>query len=181
LVLCCDARKTTDWWNQHFLIGAYNERYTFVDPPIPTESFPVRSSRRSIYSGSGLANTFELPSSNVAVARVTFYLEGGHDSSFPLHEGIDVAASLQDQWEVIFNLTLTAGGRYYHYQYAGDAFTYCFTGAYYFTPTSTKLRSIIFDNLCGAPPKMPRFEPTKESSSARATVRRWCSITQSGS
>ena len=133
--------KTTDWWNQHFLVGAYNERNSFNDPPIPTESYPGSLYIAEAYNlEADWQNTFELPASNVAVAGATFYLEGGHDNSFPLHWETDVAAYLQDQWEVIPNLTLTAGGRYDHYQYAGDAFTYRFTGAYYFTPTSTKLR-----------------------------------------
>jgi vitamin B12 transporter len=134
--------KTTDWWQQRFLVGGYTERYTFTDPPIPAQFFPG-----SLYIAKAFnvqadwQNTFELPASNVAVAGATYYLQGGHDNSFPLHEENDFAFYLQDQWEVIPDLTLTAGGRYDHYEYAGDAFTYRFTGAYVFTPTSTKLRA----------------------------------------
>ena len=134
--------KTTDWWQQRFLVGGYVERYTFTDPPIPPQSFPG-----SLYIANAFnvqadwQNTFELPASNVVVAGATYYLQGGHDNSFPLHEESDFALYLQDQWEVIPNLTLTAGGRYDHYEYAGDAFTYRFTGAYLFTTTNTKLRA----------------------------------------
>ena len=53
----------------------------------------------------------------------------------------DRALYLQDLWEVIPNLNLTAGGRYDLYEYAGNAFTYRFTGAYFFPLTSTKLRA----------------------------------------
>jgi vitamin B12 transporter len=134
--------KTTDWWQQRFLVGGYVERYNFTDPPIPSQSFPG-----SLYIANAFnvqadwQNTFELPASNVVVAGATYYLQGGHDNSFPLHEESDFALYLQDQWEVIPNLTLTAGGRYDHYEYAGDAFTYRFTGAYLFTATNTKLRA----------------------------------------
>jgi vitamin B12 transporter len=134
--------KTTDWWQQRFLVGGYNERYTFTDPPIPAQNFPG-----SLYIAKAFnlqadwQNTFELPASNVAVAGATYYLEAGHDNTFPLHEENNFALYLQDQWEAIPNLTLTAGGRYDHYEYAGDAFTYRFTGAYLFTPTNTKLRA----------------------------------------
>ncbi|MBV9106683.1 MAG: TonB-dependent receptor [Verrucomicrobia bacterium] len=134
--------KTADWWNQRFLVGGYSERYTFTDPPIPTQNFPG-----SLYIAKALnlqadwQNTFELPAGNVAVAGATYYLEAGHDNTFPLHEQNNFALYLQDQWEVIPNLTLTAGGRYDHYEYAGNAFTYRFTGAYLFTPTNTKLRA----------------------------------------
>jgi len=134
--------KTTDWWQQRFLVGGYNERYTFTDPPIPSEDFSG-----SLYIANAFnvqadwQNTFELPASNVVVAGATYYLEAGHDNTFPLREENNFALYLQDQWEVIPNLTLTAGGRYDHYEYAGDAFTYRFTGAYLFKPTETKLRA----------------------------------------
>jgi vitamin B12 transporter len=134
--------KTTDWWQQRFLVGGYTERYTFTDPPIPAENFAG-----SLYIANAFnvqadwQNTFELPAANVVVAGATYYLEAGHDNTFPLREESDLALYLQDQWEVIPNLNLTAGGRYDHYEYAGDAFTYRFTGAYFFTPTSTKLRA----------------------------------------
>jgi vitamin B12 transporter len=134
--------KTTDWWQQRFLVGGYLERYTLTDPPIPSEDFAG-----SLYIANAFnvqadwQNTFELPASNVVVAGATYYLEAGHDNTFPLREESDFALYLQDQWEVIPNLNLTAGGRYDHYEYAGNAFTYRFTGAYLFTPTSTKLRA----------------------------------------
>jgi vitamin B12 transporter len=134
--------QTTDWWKQRFLVGGYVENYSFTDPPIPAQAFPG-----SLYIAKAFnfqadwQNTFELPASNVVVAGATYYLNGGHDNTFPLHEESDIAVYLQDQWEVIPNLTLTAGGRYDHYEYAGDAFTYRFTGAYLFTPTETKLRA----------------------------------------
>ena len=134
--------KTTDWWQQRFLVGVYNERYTFTDPPIPSESFPG-----SLYIANALnlqadwQNTFELPASNVVVAGATYYEEAGHDNTFPLREEYDFALYLQDQWKVIPNLTLTAGGRYDLYEYAGNAFTYRFTGAYFFPLTRTKLRA----------------------------------------
>ena len=135
--------KTTDWWQQRFLVGGYNERYTFTDPPIPSQSFPG-----SLYIANAFnvqadwQNTFELPASNVVVAGATYYLqEAGHDNTFPLREENDFALYLQDQWKVIPNLTLTAGGRYDLYEYAGNAFTYRFTGAYFFPLTSTKLRA----------------------------------------
>jgi vitamin B12 transporter len=66
----------------------------------------------------------------------TTWKDSGHSNRRSLAD----QGALAQQWEVIPNLTLTAGGRYDHYEYAGDAFTYRFTGAYYFTPTSTKLR-----------------------------------------
>jgi vitamin B12 transporter len=134
--------KTTDWWQQRFLVGGYVERYNLTDPPIPSQGFTG-----SLYIAKAFnvqadwQNTFELPASNVVVAGATYYLQGGHDNSFPLHEESDFALYLQDQWEVIPNLTVTAGGRYDHYEYAGDAFTYRFTGAYLVTATNTKLRA----------------------------------------
>jgi vitamin B12 transporter len=134
--------KTTDWWQQRFLVGGYSERYTFTDPPIPSEDFTG-----SLYIANAFnvqadwQNTFQLPAANVVVAGLTYYLEAGHDNTFPLHEENDFALYLQDQWEVIRNLTLTAGGRYDDYEYAGNAFTYRFTGAYLFAPTNTKLRA----------------------------------------
>lgn len=134
--------KTTDWWQQRFLVGGFVERYTFTDPPIPAQNFPG-----SLYIAKAFnveadwQNTFEVTASNVVVAGGTYYLEAGHDNTFPLREESDVAFYLQDQWEIIPNLTLTAGGRYDQYEYAGSAFTYRFTGAYLFSPTKTKLRA----------------------------------------
>ena len=32
--------KTTDWWQQRFLVGGFVERYSFTDPPIPAQNFP---------------------------------------------------------------------------------------------------------------------------------------------
>ncbi|MBV8212361.1 MAG: TonB-dependent receptor [Verrucomicrobia bacterium] len=133
---------TTDWWQQHFLVGGFNERYTFIDPPIPSEFFTG-----TVYIGKAFnlqtdwQNTFQITSKNVAVAGATYYLEAGHDNSFPLQQENNFAAYLQDQWEILPNLTLIAGGRYDHYQLAGDAFTYRFSGAYLFDATKTKLRA----------------------------------------
>jgi vitamin B12 transporter len=134
--------KTTDWWQQHLIVGAYNERYTFVDPPIPSEFFTGE-----VYIGKAFnletdwQNTFQITSKNVAVAGATYYLEAGHDNSFPQQEENNFALYLQDIWEIIPNLTLTAGGRYDHYQLAGDAFTYRLSGAYLIEATKTKLRA----------------------------------------
>jgi vitamin B12 transporter len=134
--------KTTDWWQQRFLVGGFVERYSLTDPPIPAQNFAG-----SLYIAKAFnveadwQNTFAVTASNVVVAGSTYYLEAGHDNSFPLHEESDIAFYLQDQWEIIPNLTLTAGGRYDHYEYAGSAFTYRFTGAYLFSPTKTKLRA----------------------------------------
>jgi vitamin B12 transporter len=134
--------KTTDWWQQHLVVGGYNERYTFIDPPIPSEFFTGE-----VYIGKAFnletdwQNTFQITSKNVAVAGATYYLEAGHDNSFPQQEENNFALYLQDQWEIIPNLTLTAGGRYDHYQLAGDAFTYRFSGAYLIEATKTKLRA----------------------------------------
>ena len=86
-------------------IGGCNERYTFTDPPIPTEDFAG-----SLYIGKAFnlqadwQNTFELTASNQVVAGSTYYLETGHDNSFPLHEENNFALNLQDQWEIIPNL-----------------------------------------------------------------------------
>jgi hypothetical protein len=53
--------KTTDWWTQHFLVGAYNERYSFNDPPIPTESYPGSLYIAEAYNlEADWQNTFEL-------------------------------------------------------------------------------------------------------------------------
>jgi vitamin B12 transporter len=134
--------KTTDWWQQHLVVGGYNERYTFVDPPIPSEFFTG-----SVYVGKAFnletdwQNTFQITSKNVAVAGATYYLEAGHDNSFQQQEENNFALYLQDLWEIIPNLTLTAGGRYDHYQLAGGAFTYRFSGAYLIEATKTKLRA----------------------------------------
>ena len=81
-------------------IGGCNERYTFTDPPIPTEDFAG-----SLYIGKAFnlqadwQNTFELAASNRVVAGSTYYLEKGHDNSFSLHEENNFALDLQDQWE----------------------------------------------------------------------------------
>jgi vitamin B12 transporter len=134
--------KTTDWWQQHLMVGAYNERYTFVDPPLPSEFYTGE-----VYIGKAFnletdwQNTFQITSKNTAVAGATYYLEAGHDNSFPQQEENNFALYLQDLWEIIPNLTLTAGGRYDHYQLAGDAFTYRFSGAYLVDATKTKLRA----------------------------------------
>ena len=134
--------QTTDWWKQRLQVGGYVERYSLTDPPIPAQNFPG-----SLYIAKAFnvqadwQNTFQVSTSNVVVAGATYYLQGGHDNSFPLREESDFALYLQDQWEVIPHLTLTAGGRYDAYEYAGNAFTYRFTGAYLFTPTNTKLRA----------------------------------------
>lgn len=134
--------KTTDWWQQRVVVGGYHERYTFNDPPIPAEDFSG-----SLYIGKALnlqadwQNTFEPFASNRLVAGATYYLEAGHDNSFPLRRENNFALYLQDQWEIIPNLTLIAGGRYDHYQLAGDAFTYRFSGAYFVAATQTKLRA----------------------------------------
>jgi vitamin B12 transporter len=134
--------KTTDWWQQRFQVGGFVERYRLTDPPIPAQDFAGSLYiAKSFNVQADWQNTFEVTSSNVVVAGATYYLEAGHDNSFPLHEESDVAFYLQDQWEIIPNLTLTAGGRYDHYEYAGSAFTYRFTGAYLFAPTKTKLRA----------------------------------------
>jgi hypothetical protein len=72
--------KTTDWWQQHLMVGAYNERYTFVDPPIPSEFYSG-----SVYIGKAFnletdwQNTFQITSKNTAVAGATYYLEAGHN------------------------------------------------------------------------------------------------------
>ncbi len=134
--------KTTDWWQQHLMVGGYNERYTFVEPPIPSEFFTG-----TVYVGKAFnletdwQNTFQITSKDTAVAGATYYLEAGHDNSFPQQEENNFALYLQDLWEIIPNLTLTAGGRWDHYQLAGDAFTYRFSGAYLIDATKTKLRA----------------------------------------
>jgi vitamin B12 transporter len=134
--------KTTDWWQQHLVVGGYNERYTFVDPPIPSEFYSG-----TVYIGKAFnfetdwQNTFQITSKNTAVAGATYYLEAGHDNSFPQQKENNFALYLQDLWEIIPNLTLTAGGRYDHYQLAGNAFTYRFSGAYLIDTTKTKLRA----------------------------------------
>jgi vitamin B12 transporter len=134
--------KTTDWWQQHLMVGGYNERYTFVDPPIPSEFYSG-----SVYIGKAFnfetdwQNTFQITSKNAAVAGATYYLETGHDNSFPQQEENNFALYLQDLWEIIPNLTLAAGGRYDHYQLAGNAFTYRFSGAYLIDATKTKFRA----------------------------------------
>jgi vitamin B12 transporter len=134
--------KATDWWQQHLMVGGYNERYTFVDPPIPSEFYAG-----SVYIGKAFnfetdwQNTFQITSKNTAVAGVTYYLEAGHDNSFAQQEENNFALYLQDLWEIIPNLTLTAGGRYDHYQLASSAFTYRFSAAYLIEATKTKLRA----------------------------------------
>jgi vitamin B12 transporter len=134
--------KTTDWWQQHLVVGGYNERYTFVAPPIPSEFYSG-----SVYIGKAFnfetdwQNTFQITSKNTAVAGATYYLEAGHDNSFAQQEENNFALYLQDLWEIVPNLTLTAGGRYDHYQLAGNAFTYRFSGAYLIDETKTKLRA----------------------------------------
>jgi vitamin B12 transporter len=134
--------KTTDWWQQRFLIGGYNERYSLIDPPIPSEFFGG-----SIYIANAFnfqadwQNTIQLPASNVVVTGFTYYLDAGHDNSFSEQDEYDVAVYLQDQWQALPGLNFTAGGRYDHYEFAGDAFTYRFTGAYLFAPTNTKIRA----------------------------------------
>jgi vitamin B12 transporter len=75
------------------------------------------------------------------VAGATYYLEAGHDNSFAQQEENNFALYLQDLWEIIPNLTVTAGGRWDHYQLAGNAFTYRFSGAYLIEAIKTKLRA----------------------------------------
>jgi vitamin B12 transporter len=136
--------KTTDWWQQHLVVGGYHERYTFTDPPIPSEDFTG-----TLYIGKAFnlvtdwQNTFQVTAQNLAVAGATYYLEAGHDNSFPLQEENNFALYLQDQWTIVPNLTLIAGGRYDYYQLAGNAFTYRFSGAYLIEPTKTKLRASV--------------------------------------
>jgi vitamin B12 transporter len=134
--------KTTDWWQQHLMVGAYNERYTFVDPPIPSEFYSgAEYIGKAFNLETDWQNTFQINSKNTAVAGATYYLEAGHDNSFAQQEENNFALYLQDIWEIIPNLTLTAGGRWDHYQLAGNAFTYRFSGAYLTDATKTKLRA----------------------------------------
>jgi vitamin B12 transporter len=86
-------------------------------------------------------NTLKLADTNRLVAGFTYYLETGHDNSFPQQEENNFALYLQDQWELIPNLTPVAGGRYDRYQLARNAFTSRFSGAYLFPLTKTKLRA----------------------------------------
>jgi vitamin B12 transporter len=74
-------------------------------------------------------------------AGLTFNEFSGHDNTFTNQYLSDWAGYLQDEWEVVKNLNLTAGARDDSYELAGEALTYRFTGSYLFPRTHTKIRS----------------------------------------
>ena len=135
--------------------------FFFEDPPFAGNFFfpTLYISNAANYSADWL-HTVQISRSNRATAGFAFNYFAGHDNSFPEMHTSNWAAYLQDEWEPVKNLNLTAGFRYDHYELAGDALTYRFTGAYLFPKTDTKIRASY-----GTAFKAPSFFQTFSTSS----------------
>ncbi len=130
--------KATDFWESKLTLGTYQERYVYDDP-----LWAYRNSYESALYSLDWQNTFQITDANKLVAGFTANDETGHEEAYSASYESETreAVYLQDQWEIVKNLTLTAGGRYDHFELAGDAWTYRSGLAYFFEPTHTKLRA----------------------------------------
>ncbi|XHR27358.1 MAG: TonB-dependent receptor [Chthoniobacteraceae bacterium] len=180
--------KATDFWTTKLTLGTYQERYVYFDPLNPGDSSSSlsRSTYESALWSADWQNTFQLTESNKLIAGTTLTYETGHEESFydlPSwdYQTRDVyyasetreAVYLQDQWELVKNLTLNVGGRYDHYELSGDAWTYRGGLAYFFEPTHTKLRASygtaftepgFYQTLITRAAGMPNLDPQRSRS-----------------
>jgi len=139
--------KVNDVWTQKLTLGAYFERSTMVDPAY-AGNFDYASNyvfNAANYSADW-QNIVHVTDKNRLTAGLAFteYTGDYYYSGFTSFQNKSLASGavyLQDEWEVVKNLNLTAGLRDDDYQDAGNALTYRFTGAYLFDKTDTKLRS----------------------------------------
>ena len=133
--------KVLRQWTQKLTLGLYFEHYGLVDPPYAGNFFfPTNYFSNAINYSADWQNTVQIASNNRLTAGLAFNEFTGHDNSFSQTSISDFAAYIQDEWTPVKHLDLTAGTRFDHYQKAGDALTYRFTGAYLF-PTDTKIRA----------------------------------------
>ncbi|HSI86313.1 MAG: TonB-dependent receptor plug domain-containing protein [Candidatus Methylacidiphilales bacterium] len=133
--------KVNEIWETKLTLGGYDERYRFHNPPtVPTDPYSSYIADSGNYSAQ-LQSTIHVAPCNTIVAGAEYFWQTGHDNSFKWSEANNEALYIQDQWEVIENLNLTAGFRYDHYQVVGDALTYRFAGSYLIKDTDTKLRA----------------------------------------
>ena len=134
--------QTMEPWKQRLTLGYYREAYTMESPRVP-HFFGPQSDYDSIAVNRSLdwQHTVQVTEQNKLIGGFTLLNEWGHDNTFPEQEITNVALYLQDQWEVLRGLTLTAGGRWDHYQISGDAWTYRLAVAYFLEPTRTKFRA----------------------------------------
>jgi vitamin B12 transporter len=158
--------RTTPFWTQRLTIGYYRERYEYDTPPAPENpetSFPVFFFPG--YSAPGFPlgygyyppgpayiaqsynvtadwqNTFQSASNNKLLAGIEFLSQIGNDNTFSQQCWNSFGFYVEDQWEVIHNLTLTAGGRLEHHDLWGNDGTYRAAAAYLVDQTHTKLRT----------------------------------------
>ena len=141
--------KATDFWTSKLTLGGYKERYHMIDPANPGDLFP--EDHFDLMEASNLTadwqNTFQLTDCNKLLVGTTLLYQTGHEESFwgtpfSLHRGeTNIGVYAEDQWEVIKNLTLTAGVRLDHYEFSGDPVTYHLGAAYLVEQTHTKLRA----------------------------------------
>lgn len=134
--------KPFEPWVQRLTLGYYREVYALRNPEVvnalgPQENYESLATNLSL----DWQHTVQITERNKLIGGFTVLNEKGHDGSFEEKEITNVALYLQDQWEVIERLTLTAGGRWDHYEISGDAFTYRLSGAYFLEPTRTKFRA----------------------------------------
>ncbi|PTY02364.1 hypothetical protein DB346_09660 [Verrucomicrobia bacterium LW23] len=134
-----------DWqvnpiWETKLVLGAYDERYAFINPsefnPIPSRYIADSGNYSATWQ-----NTIRPTECFTIVAGAEYLWQTGHDNSFKWSQANNEALFLQNDWEVIPNLHVTAGLRYDHYQVAGDALTYRFTSSYHVTESDTKIRA----------------------------------------
>ena len=160
--------KVTDQWTQKLTLGAYFERYTLTDPAYAGNFGDASSTIDSAASYSvDWQNVVQITHNNRATAGLAFNEFTGDfsnsdtffgNTAFHGRSESDWAAYVQDEWEVVKNLNLTGGMRYDHYQQAGDAVTYRFTGAYLFEKTDTKIRAS-YGTAFKAPSLLQLFSP----------------------
>ena len=127
------------------------KNFTYYGPYPATPESSTDLAESSNWSAD-LQNTFQITERNKLVLGTTLIYQTGHDESTYLTPYYSSAATayqsetnigtyLEDQWEVIDHLTLSAGLRYDHYELAGDAVTYRTGAAYLVEKTRTKLRA----------------------------------------
>lgn len=160
--------KVLDQWTQKLTLGTYFERYTLTDPAYGG-NFGDASNTIDNSANYSLdwQNVVQIAHNNRATVGLAFNEFTGDfynkDTFFGTTEfnnksESDWATYLQDEWEVVKNLNLTGGVRYDHYQQAGSAVTYRFTGAYLFDKTDTKIRAS-YGTAFKAPNLLQLFSP----------------------
>ncbi|HWB59232.1 MAG TPA: TonB-dependent receptor [Chthoniobacteraceae bacterium] len=133
--------KVTDYWTQKLIFGTYFERYAFIDLPYAANFFtPTHYISDAVNYSVDWQNTFQIAHNNRLTAGMDFNELTGHDNTFNNQYLSDWAGYVQDEWEPVTHLNLTAGARYDGYELAGGAFTYRLTAAYLF-PSDTKIRA----------------------------------------